>query len=221
MVKKDLEDSRKAEERWTPVQYLWPLHPAVQWLNDRNVTAFGRHQAPVLTLPHFGLGEVVFVMTGLIPNKQGQPLLNKWISVVFKDYQFQRVEEFSLTLERSRLGQEPLPNRLLPIDEKLLTLRDLAVDQAHRAMLQERDRFEEEIGPKLQEQKERLSRLQGEHQRQLELRFADGSALVKEKKDSEQRRIEKIFADHDRWVSESMTTEPAPYIKIIAVLQGV
>jgi ERCC4-related helicase len=99
LVKKDLEESRKAEERWTPLQYLWELHPAVQWLNDLAVTAFGRHQAPVLSLPVLPDKEVIFVMTGLIPNRQGQPLLNKWLSVVFRDYQFQRVEAFEDTLK--------------------------------------------------------------------------------------------------------------------------
>ena len=220
LVKKDLEESRKAEERWTPLQYLWELHPAVQWLNDLAVTAFGRHQAPVLSLPVLPDKEVIFVMTGLIPNRQGQPLLNKWISVVFKDYQFQRVEAFEDTLQRTQLGEQPIPNRLLPTEEKLLSLREVAVEQAQKAMLQERDRFEQHINQELQQQLDRLTRLRGEHTQQLELRFADGSGLLKEKKEQERRRIELIFDDYWHWVEESMTTEPIPYIKIIAVLKG-
>ncbi|MGK7875374.1 MAG: helicase-related protein [Xenococcaceae cyanobacterium] len=220
LVKRDLEESRKAEERWTPVQYLWELHPAVQWLNDLNVTAFGRHQAPVLTLPSLPKEKIVFVMTGLIPNRRGQPLLNQWLSVVFSEYQFAEIEIFAETLRRTQLGQQPIPNQMLPIDEQLLDLREMAVEQAHKEMLKERDRFEARINEELQQQYDRLEKLRGQHNQQLELRFADGASLIKERKEREKRHLDRIFNDYRRWVKESMTTEPAPYIKIIAVLKG-
>ena len=220
LVKRDLEASRRAEERWTPLQYLWELHPTVQWLNDLNVTAFGRHQAPVITIPSLSQDEAVFVMTGLIPNRRGQPLINQWFSVVFMGGQFKRIETFEETIGRSQLGKQPIPNRLLPIDEGLLNLRETAVNQAYQAMLKESDRFESRIDEELQQQLNRLDTLKGQHTHQLELRFSDGTPLVKERKEREKRHIDHIFDDYWRWVEDSMTIERAPYIKIIAVLQG-
>ena len=55
-----------------------------------------------------------------------------------------------------------------------------------------------------------------------ELRFGDGppAAFAQARKDREKSRIEHTLEDQRRWVEESMTTEPAPCIKIIAVLKG-
>jgi SNF2 family DNA or RNA helicase len=219
LVKKDLEESRKAEARWTPVQYLWELHPAIQWLNDLNLTAFGRHQAPVLTIPSLTDNQAIFVMTGLIPNRRGQPLLNDWFSVVFLDGKFSHIETFRETVRRTGLGKNPIPNQILPIPENLLDLRDKAVDIARKEMLQKRQEFEHKINRELQEQLDRLEALKSEHNQQLELKFKDGTPLVEERKQREKNQIEAIFDQYFHWVEESMTTEPEPYIKIIAVFQ--
>jgi superfamily II DNA or RNA helicase len=219
-----LEEARRSEDSWPAMQYLWGLHPVVEWLSDRAMTTFGRHQAPVLTLPQ-GIGpqEVVFVMAGVIPNRRGQPVINRWLSVVFHQGQFQRVEDFDQTLARTHLGKAPIPNQGQPVDEALLELRGVAVDQATQALLAERQAFIKRLEPELEQQRQRLEGLRGRHYEQLELRFGDDSrpaAFVQARKDREKSRIERIFEDQRRWVEESMTTEPAPYIKIIAVLQG-
>ncbi|ELR98522.1 DEAD/DEAH box helicase [Gloeocapsa sp. PCC 73106] len=220
LVKKDLEESRKAEERWTPLQYLWELHPAVQWFNDFNLTTFRRHQAPVIILPSLAPEEAVFVMTGLIPNRRGQPLLNQWFSVVFNNYQFTRVESFATTLERTKLGENPIPNPGVVIEEKLLELRDIAVERAYQEMLTSAIAFETELNQALQLQLDRLTQLRQQHNQQLELRFTNDHPLVKERREREKRYIDSIFDDYWRWVEDSMTTEPVPYIKVISVLRG-
>lgn len=219
-VMRELEESRKSEERWPSIQYLWELHPVVDWLNDRGITLFGRHQAPVIVLPQLQKNEVIFVMSGIIPNRRGQPLVNKWVSVVFQNQKFKHIEDFEKTLQLTGLGQEPIPNQMLPIDEKLLNLREIAVVEAQKKMLEARKNFEDSINVQLQEQLNRLNKLKGQHYQQLTLRYADGTPLKEEKKSKAERRIEQIFNDYWRWVEDSMTTEPAPYIKIIAVLQG-
>ncbi|MBD2195655.1 MULTISPECIES: DEAD/DEAH box helicase [Calothrix] len=219
-VMRELEESRKSEERWPSIQYLWELHPVVDWLNDRGITLFGRHQAPVIVLPQLQTNEVIFVMSGIIPNRRGQPLVNKWVSVVFQNQKFKHIEDFEKTLQLTGLGEEPIPNQMLPTDEKLLNLREIAVVEAQKKMLEARKNFEDSINVQLQEQLNRLNKLKGQHYEQLTLRFADGTPLKEEKKSKAERRIEQIFNDYWRWVEDSMTTEPAPYIKIIAVLQG-
>ena len=219
-----LEEARRSEDSWPAMQYLWGLHPVVEWLSDRAMTTFGRHQAPVLILPQ-GIGpqEAVFVIAGVIPNRRGQPVINRWLSVVFHQGQFQRVEDFEQTLARTHLGKRPIPNPGQPVDEALLELRGVAVDQATQALLAERQAFMKRLEPELEQQRQRLEALRGRHYEQLELRFGDDSrpqSFVQARKDREKSRIERIFDDQRRWVEETMTTEPAPYIKIIAVLRG-
>jgi hypothetical protein len=67
-----------------------------------------------------------------------------------------------------------------------------------------------------------LERLKGYHIEQLELRFEDDKrpeAIKQQRRLGELSHIEKIFKDYRDWVELSMTTEPDPYIKIVAVFR--
>ena len=234
----DLEEARRAEDNWSSLQYLWELHPIVTWLNDRGVTLFGRHQAPVITLANkLAAEEVVFIVSGVIPNRRGQPLINKWLGVVFDKNKFVRVEEFTATRDRTNLGKEPIPNTNQPIDESLLELRDSAVggftdikrlsrlrsqavDEATKNVLAADKEYNKRIDPILSQQLDRLEQLRWEHNRQLELKFENTTAITESKKQKQQNRIKRVFDDYYSWVEESTITEKAPYIKIVAVLRG-
>ena len=193
LVMEELEETRKSEEDWSSLQYLWKLHPVVNWINDRGLTLFGRHQAPVIGLNELNTGEVVFVMLSVIPNRRGQPLINKWVSVVFRSGKFERVEDFEQTLERTSLGKQDISNRMQSIDEKLLNLRGIAVEKAEKKMIKDRSDFEHKINVELQEQYDRLRKLKSQHRQQLELRYADGTPVNNQRKSKEEIQVERIF----------------------------
>ncbi|MBW4532659.1 MAG: DEAD/DEAH box helicase [Pleurocapsa minor HA4230-MV1] len=217
----DLEEARRAEDSWSSLQYLWELHPIVTWLNDRGVTLFGRHQAPVITLrDNLAPQEVVFIISGVIPNRRGQPLINKWLGVVFEKNKFVRVEEFTATRDRSLLGKEPIPNTNQEVDESLLELRSQAVEEATKNILAADKEYNDCINPKLQEQYDRLEKWRGKSCEQLELPTVNTYNIAKSKKEKEQNRIQRTFEDYWNFVQESTTTEKSPYIKIVAVLRG-
>ncbi len=65
-----IERARQAkleEYSWPALHYLWPQHPIMEWLTERVLTAFGRHRAPVIRLPHLAEGEQAFILHSLIP----------------------------------------------------------------------------------------------------------------------------------------------------------
>lgn len=217
--------ARRQDADWSAKQYLWELHPLVEWLTDRCLFQFGRHQAPVIELAT-GIKpqEAVFICFGSFPNRRGSPVLNRWVSVRFQNGKFQGVEPFDQTLERTQLGQHSLPNRGNTEVDDLLPLRPQAIQQARTYLQREREAFSAQLNPKLQEQLQRLEQLQGHHLEQLELRFEQDKrpeTIKQQRQQGERTHIEKIFQDYRDWVNLSMTTESEPYIKLIAVLKGV
>src|SRR6516165_1046006 len=111
-VQAALAQARKEECAWPALQYLWPLHPAVEWVNDKVTAVFRRHEAPVLTLPPGVLRphEIVFIISGLIPNRRGHPLVHRWFGARFLRRHEDGLEPFDSLLARTGLGRREIPN---------------------------------------------------------------------------------------------------------------
>jgi ERCC4-related helicase len=223
-LQQELEHSRTRKQQALELEYLWPLHPLVDWLVDRGLATFGRHEAPVLQLTS-GLepAEVVMVLQGTIPNRSGQPVIQEWVGVRFlgSGLKVASVEPFTTIAERLQLGQRDYPNRQLAVPDSLKLQRAQAVREAHAYLLQRRQEWIARMQPLLAEQSERLERLRGKQVQQLKLNFEqDGSvvAVKAEKLRQGELRVERLFDSHRRYVEDVMTTEEAPYLKLVAVL---
>ncbi len=212
--------SRKDENAWPRIHYLWQHNPVLEWINDKVVAGFGRHEAPVLTLSSIlNAGETVFILSGLIPNRKSHPLVQRWFGVTFKDAIFQQIEGFESLLARTGLGKTPFPSRIDNINiEALRQLLPEAVQQARDYMSKERKAFEEVINEKLNEQLIALERLKTKQYEQLELLFMDKRQLSK--KEQHKREIDRKFDEFMEWVEDTMTTEDNPFFQVIAVLKG-
>jgi len=220
LIQAEIKRSRQDENAWPTVHYLWPLNPVVNWLNDKVVAAFGRHEAPVLVLPDaLAAGETVFIISGLIPNRKGHPLVQRWFGVTFNNRQFQRLETFTALLARTGLDKTRFPNRGIQVETTgLRELLPAAVQKAREYLHDERRKFEEIINEQLNRQLADLDRLRDKQYRQLELAFFEKRQLSK--KERQKREIDRRFDEFIQWVEETMTTEDHPFIQLIAVLQG-
>ncbi|MEA5424283.1 DEAD/DEAH box helicase [Synechococcus sp. CCY9202] len=223
-LQRSLEQARRQDSSWPELEYLWDLHPLVDWLADRGQIAFSRHQAPVLQLSE-GLepGEVVMVLQGTIPNQRGVPVVQEWVAVRFagSGLRVAAVEPFQAVAERLKLGRHSYANPGAAIADSLKQQRKVAVDAAHQYLLECREQWKQRMQPELEAQRQRLRRLRGRQVKQLELAYdADKSRQqVKDKKRHERMKaIDVCFQDHERFVEEVMTIEPAPYLKLVAVL---
>ena len=225
VIRNEITQCRKEEKAWPRLQYLWPLHPIVDWLNEKVLAAFGRQEAPVITLHDvLAKDESIFIMIGLIPNRKSHPLVQKWFGVTFNGSKLAGIDDFETILERTGLGKKPIPNRGDSVDTtSLQSLLPDAVTKAKEWMSAQRKTFEDYINPKLNDHLTALEALRTKHEEQLELRFADVKQPEKArlaKKEREQREIEKIFDEYMHWVEDTMTTEDNPYIQVVAVLRG-
>lgn len=216
VMQKAIRASRGSESAWPELQYLWELHPAVLWARDRMRSLFGRHEAPVLEVNRLEPGEVVLIVSGLVPNRRGQPVVHRWYGAVFRHGSFERLEALGDLLGRTRLGSEPLANTGRSLTG-LQELVPLAVDKVRQKVLEERDEADRARSARLGEKRQELARLKVRKEEQLEWRF---SSRADERREEERRRIHRTFDDFEHWVQETLTTEPQPFLQVVAALRG-
>lgn len=222
-IQKEIRESRKQEHAWPKIQYLWELHPVMQWLHDRMSDFFQRQEAPVVFLPNtLQTDEVVFLMNGVIPNRKSHPLIFRWFGACFHNGNFRHVEPLSAFLERTSLQQQAIPNphhthNLAPLER----LCPRAVQEADAWMRREQKAFRERIEPQIQEKRALLQKRQAAQLDFLELftkTLATPEAQKKQRDghSTERRRIQNDFNEYEQWIFDTMRTEEQPYIQIVA-----
>ncbi len=224
VMQEEIKRCRKDEEAWPNLHYLWPLHPAVQWLSDRVQAGFRRHEAPVLTIPALDPEEIIYILTGIIPNRKGQPLIQNWFGGRVLNGAWKGIQPLENILERTGLGNRTFSN---PGDVKVnasaIELLPDAVQKARSWMKDVRRSFEDEVNPKLNEQLRRLEELKDRHMREVK-QHVDSQNIAESRKGNRRqermREVERLFDEYMKWMEETMSTEEQAYIKVAAVLQG-
>ncbi len=225
IIQKEIKRSRKDEKAWPVIHYLWEQNPVISWATDKVISAFKRHEAPVLKLSgKLDDGESICILSGLIPNKKGHPLIHRWVGVYFKDEEFQSIEPFESVARKLNLINGAFANSEEAVDlPGLKKLLPEAVEKVKAWMSHRRDEFQQATDRKLQKKLNELKRLKGRKFEQLELKFRD-SRMVDARKNREiekgQRKIKSDFDDYQEWIEETMTTEDQPYIQVVSVIVG-
>lgn len=219
-----IEQARQAkaeDDTWPAVHYLWPQHPILEWLSERVLTAFGRHRAPVIQCQKMDEGSQAFILMGLIPNRKGQPLMVEWRVAVHSAGQW-TLEAFPDFVVRTGLGAGLLPNKDQKPDLSSLqaNLPD-AVTAMRKFMVDHQKTFSAEMDQRLAGTLAELEKLQGKQFEQLELRlFASQQAeqFKRTKREQRTQHIRKVFDEYRQWVQDTMTTEPQPFIQVLAAV---
>ena len=99
-----------AETVWPSTQYLWPLHPILNWINDKAGLFFGRGEAPVLGLQSLKEHQAFYVVAGSIPNLKSTPLVDEWFGLFFERDSFQGVLTMNEVLQKTRIRGTNIPN---------------------------------------------------------------------------------------------------------------
>src|SRR5690606_23067005 len=222
-MQRALAEARKEENAWPQHQLLWANSPVLHWLADKMRAGFGRHSAPVLLVPQLGGPEhSVFIISGLLPNRRGQPLVHRWYAVHFKGARFDRVEPFEQFLTATRLGRQSLPNAREQLDtDALESLLPKAVDAVKRRLENDRDAFRAELGPKLNHELERLERLEARQLEYIETVFEQRrDARAQQEQSQKERQVKNLFGEYQQWIKDAMTTADEPFLQVIASLVG-
>jgi superfamily II DNA or RNA helicase len=222
-----IETARQAkaeEDTWPQLHYLWPQHPIMEWVGDRVVTHFGRHKAPLLQSHLLATQEQAFILMSLVPNRKGQPLLVEWQVASRVGQGAFQLEPFDRFVARAGLKAGGLPNRgntegLATAQARLQQALPQAVQTMHQFMVQRQQAFAAQLTERLQGTLAELQRLQGKQMEQLKLDLEKQLETVKRGRfEQRSQQINRVFDDYRQWVHETLTTEPQPWIQVLAAV---
>jgi superfamily II DNA or RNA helicase len=223
----EIRRSRQDENAWPKLHYLWPQHPAMQWLEDKLLAQVARHSAPVLALPDteqvkqaLQPGESVFLVSGLIPNRKAHPVIWEWFAIKTRNGAVTGTQPAQDWLQSLGLSNK-LPNRAQPVNlSDLEALRRPVIEAAKSEMQQRQQAYTEQKSEELAEQLEALAALQQRQVAQIELQLeksAQAEHFKAARREERVGRIERVFDQYQNWVRDTLTIEPVPFIQIIAV----
>ena len=216
LINQEIKNSRKDESAWPDIHYLWEQHPMLEWIKDKLLSNFDRLQAPVLKLTTLKADEFIYIISGLIPNKKAQPMINEWVGVKFKNNSFETILTLDEVFDQTQIASKKFPNSANDYDISIIEQNlSKAIDEAKKYIQKQRDDFDDVMSTKVLEQLEELDKLKTRHLGQLEIDFNQESKRLEK-----QREIDKIFTDYHNWIKDSMEIENEPFIQVIAVLKG-
>ncbi|SEP56354.1 SNF2 family N-terminal domain-containing protein [Ectothiorhodospira magna] len=224
-IKDGLRRRRDEDSPWAEEHYLWPLHPVMEWLADRALSAFGRHTAPVLRLPAaLGPEDTAFLLHGGYPNRRGYLLIQSWIGLVLRAGQVVDTLTLDGFCRRLQLTPGQMANRgqAGPTDTLQAQLPEV-VDLALTHLDQHRRREEAHLNHQLNIQMSAMDALKQRHIRQLEQALsasAQADALKTRRRDEGMAHIDRIFKDYEDWLEDTQMIEPQPYIQVIVACTG-
>jgi len=224
-INREIVRCRAEEGMWPRLHLLWEQHPAMRWMQDKLLSRFGRNQATCIHLRHLEPGERIILGTGIIPNRKGHPLIQRWYGVQFVDGKLKTTLDLEQLIARTRFTEDH-PNPDDPIDFAAVeSLFPETVECLTVHLSEARDDFRQRTEPELKRQLDKLKVFLDSRTSQLELEFAEsiqkGLASTtdhrRRKKEQEEREIKKKHDDYKTWIEETMETEDAPSIRILAV----
>jgi ERCC4-related helicase len=221
--------SKEGESSWPREQLLWELHPVMQWLLDKVMCRFQRHEAPVVLAPKLGKGRAAYLFQGVLSNRRSQPVVVEWFAVHLRQAQPLSVGPFDTLLAETGFGDglantgqgSKLAGRVrekLPaaVEEAKRFMELLGASRAERL----RERVEEDRG-----------RFEAWHQRSLDqisklrthyLAVYGGTVPrnFQERLQARKRNVDDRRQQRERWLTDTFTVVGTPYLKLAAVFVG-
>lgn len=208
-----------AETAWPKTQYLWSLHPILTWANDKNNLLFSRGEAPLITIPQkLASNEIIYIMSGSIPNAKSQPLVDEWFGLLYRNDKFEKALSMREVLSMTGLSSTNIPNVGDISENAVQNASKLLVDVVNHAKEHLHGfyvDYQKRMDPLIDEEIDKLGSLEQRH-KDYQL-----SLFESERRRTEaERRVDELFNSFSAWVTDTLTIKDNPYIRIIAVAMG-
>ena len=210
-----------AETAWPTTQYLWPLHPIISWVNDKSTLLFDRGQAPIMGIPEkLTKSEIVYVVTGSIPNLKATPLVDEWFGLLYRDAKFVEALTMNEVVRRTGISGTNIPKTNCIGEAEVSAASSLlenVVSEAKEYLDTYYKKYEQTMNPLLDEEVDKLIELQNKHKEYYQITLFDNQRKLEEK----ERSVGELFDCFTNWVTETLTIQNNPYIRVVTVLMGV
>ena len=211
-------DARTRKGERPAEQLFWELHPVMDWLLDRLLVGFGRHEAPVVLSPTCPPGDTINLFQGILSNQRSQPVISDWFGIRASGdwaWAFLKIEE---VMERSGfaaglLQPAGLAGRRRPRPRP-------AAPSVGRGQHMARKRGSEWRDAELKRLSDDMRRLSRWHEAALNRLDAEAAGAIgaKAARLAHQRHeVEGRYADRERSIRDTFTTVDAPYLRLVAV----
>ncbi len=228
--------ARQNDERsWPELQYLWEIHPVVEWLSDKTAGLFPGRQVPVMAVGSgLSADEVLFIMNGVVPNRRGQPLIDAWPCIRFvrhdgvdfrgRSFSIKGVMEFADIMPELDL-LNPIPNTG---NLEIADLETLVVDAVTEGRHYIRDlcsREQARIDDDVIEELDKHEKLQLRRAAAIKTKYRSQGGIAKVTAARQKQELEAIDRQFDeiwKWQAETRQTsqDPTPYVRLVAVMRG-
>lgn len=219
VVINEIKRCRYEEIAWPTVQYLWELHPVVQWIQGKVSAAWVHNTAPVLFLPDIEADESLFLFFGSVPNRKGWPLLVEWFACRVEACAFQEILSLEETFERAKiLKPNGFVNTALKADiDALQQILPSIVQKARIYMGQKRDAEVERLSPDLQKHCKKLETML---QKQLNVNWSktrSDAVHGKRRLETLNRLTHEAYTADKEWMEDILCVDENPFIQLVAV----
>jgi hypothetical protein len=215
-------EARKREGEWPRDQLFWELHPVMEWLMDKLLVRFGRHEAPIIITPQLDEEAATFLFQGVLSNKRSQPLVTEWFGIRL-DGNWRNGQILGLEQVLAEAGfKTGLANvqRESALAAELPAMLPRADEIARQHMAQRRLERGQALGQQLREDLRKLKTWYDAAnlniaERELNARGAQAARLYHERKE-----IQALYKQRQEWLNDTLKTEPKPYLRVALVFVG-
>ena len=215
-----IRNARAEESVWPPVQFLWRLHPTMDWAVERMSQNFGRHAAPIVNVGEaLPKEDTVILVSAVIPSRSGHPMLHEAYALRLKGATLTDITPYDDFQQNVlHLGEKKLPNvGTERSKEQIATLQNLlapAIEAAMDNIIQDRNSREQTLAGERKIEIQKIENLKIARLAHLETLYAEN----KDKRESSILSAQSTFDNSIKWLREAMTLEEHPFVQVIAVL---
>lgn len=215
--------ARKVEGEWPSEHLLWELHPVMEWLLDRLLVRFGRHEAPLILAPQLGPDTAILLFQAIISNQRSQPVINEWLGV--------RLVKGAGKGEILTLGEimaqtgfaNGLPNPRQQSKLHQLLQDDLlpyGVRVVQQQMKQRRQERANQLGEQLRQDLRQLNRWREAALRRLAAQELNAAGAQAARIYREKEEVNALFKQRQEWLDKTLKTVEEPYLRLALAFAG-